>query len=167
MDDPNEPDSAEARRILSDRIEAGRRPGNGADPGDALARLGQLERNEGNTDAAIALYREAADVARSEGAPLRLAHRLRHIGDIYREAGDAERAGLYYGEALTLYRADPEPPGLDLANLLRPLALLREAQNLPGAARQFWTEAHALYDRAGVSAGVDECTRHIEAIGAP
>ena len=163
MDERSEFDSAEARRILGDRIEAGRWAGNGADLGDALAQLGQIERREGNRDAAIALYREAAAVARSEGAPLRLAHRLRHIGDIYRESGAAERAALHYGEALALYRADPEPPDLDLANLLRPLALLSEARDQPEAARSYWTEARALYEQAGVAAGVDECTRHLEA----
>jgi len=163
MDDRSEPDSAKARRILTDRIEAGRRARNGADLGDALAQLSQIERREGNRDAAIALYQEAADVARSEGAPLRLAHRLRHIGDIYRESGDAERAALHYGEALALYRADPEPPALDLANLLRPLALLSEARDEPDAAQPYWTEARALYERAGVAAGVDECTRHLDA----
>ena len=57
MDERSEFDSAEARRILGDRIEAGRRAGNGADLGDALAQLGQIERREGNRDAAIALYR--------------------------------------------------------------------------------------------------------------
>jgi tetratricopeptide (TPR) repeat protein len=162
MDDRNEPDTGEARRILSDRIEAGRRAGNGADLGDALAQLGQIERREGNADVAIALYQEAADVARSENMPLRLAHRLRHIGDIHGDAGDAEHAELYYGEALALYRADPQPPALDLANLLRPLALLREAQDRPEEARRFWQEARELYARAGVGAGVDECTRHLE-----
>jgi tetratricopeptide (TPR) repeat protein len=164
MGDTDESNSAEARRILRDRIEAGRRARKGADLGDALAQLGQIERREGDADAAIALYQEAAEIARSEDMPLRLAHRLRHIGDIYGEAGDAERAAFYYGEAMTLYRADPEPPALDLANLLRPLALLMEAQDQPEAALQYWTEARALYDQASVSAGVDECSRHLAAL---
>jgi tetratricopeptide (TPR) repeat protein len=164
MDGRNEPDSAEARRILRDGIQAGRRAGNWADLGDALAQLGRIERSEGNADAAIALYQEAADVARSEGAPLQLAHRLRHIGDIYADASDGERAGLYYGEALTLYRAEPQPPVLDLANLLRPLALLSEAQDRLEVARQLWAEARALYEQANVGAGTEECTRHIEAL---
>jgi tetratricopeptide (TPR) repeat protein len=151
----------EARRLLTDRIEAARRAGDGADLGDALARLGQLERGEGNADIAIALYQEAADVARSEGAPLLLAHRLRHIGDIYGDAGDAERAGLFYGEALALYRADPAPPALDLANLLRPMAVLAEANGEDGAAADLWAEAKSLYEQAGVEAGVRECARRL------
>src|SRR4051794_1778595 len=162
MDGRNEPDSGEARRLLLDRIEAGRQAGKGADLGDALAQLGQVERCEGNADAAIALYQEAAEIARSEGTPLRLAHRLRHIGDIYGEVGDAERAGLFYGEAMALYRADPAPPAVDLANLLRPLALLSEAQDQTEEARRYWSEARILYAQAGVGAGVDECTRHLE-----
>jgi tetratricopeptide (TPR) repeat protein len=155
-------DPALARLILTDTIEAERQAGNGADLGDALARLGRIERDEGHKEAAIALYEEAADVARSEGRPLRLAHHLRHIGDIHIEQDDRERAMLLYGEALALYRADPVPPALDLANLLRPMAMMREESGEAGA-EVLWAEAKSLYEQAGVVAGARECARHLAA----
>ena len=156
-------DAALARKILTDTIAAECQAGAGANLGDALARLGRIERDEGNIDAAVALYEEAADVARGEGRSLRLAHHLRHIGDMERERGNAARASLYFGEALALYRADPAPPPLDLANLLRPMALLAEETGSSDAAA-YWAEAKPLYEEAGVSVGAEECARRLAAL---
>jgi tetratricopeptide (TPR) repeat protein len=134
-----------------------------ADEGRALALRAKAERDAGRTEAAIALYRDAAGVARREGDVLALAHRLRHIGDIHLDAGRLDLAAPCYDEALALYRSRDDVTPLDLANLLRPLALLSEACPEPEAALLYWAEARALYEAAGVAAGVAECTRHLAA----
>jgi tetratricopeptide (TPR) repeat protein len=134
------------------------------DEGRALAMRAKAERDAGRSEAAIALYGEAAETARRDGDVLALAHRLRHIGDIHLEAGRIAEAGLCYDEALALYRSRADAKPLDLANALRPMGLLSEARKEPDAARRHWTEARALYAKAGVAAGVAECDRHLAAL---
>jgi tetratricopeptide (TPR) repeat protein len=124
----------------------------------------KAEREAGRNEAAIALYGQAAEIARRDGDTLALAHRLRHIGDIHLEAGRIDRAAPCYDEALALYRSREDAKPLDLANLLRPMALLCEARKEPEAARRHWAEARALYEQVGVAAGVAECTRHLAAL---
>ena len=133
------------------------------DEGRALASRAKAERDAGRTKSAIVLYLEAAEVARREGDILSLAHRLRHVGDIHLDAGRLDLAAPCYDEALALYRSRDDAKPLDLANLLRPLALLSEAKKEPEAARLYWAEARALYETAGVAAGVAECSRHLAA----
>lgn len=131
------------------------------DRGRALVLQAQPERQAGRYARAIALYGEAAEIARREGDILTLAHRLRHIGDIHMEDGQTDLAAPFYDEALALYRSRDDRRTLDLANTLRPLALLKEAQGEHEAARPFWAEARDLYEQAGVEAGVKECTRRL------
>jgi tetratricopeptide (TPR) repeat protein len=131
------------------------------DEGGALALRAKAERDTGRTESAIALYRAAAEIARRQGDILALAHRLRHVGDIHLDARRLDLAAPCYDEALAFYRSRDDVTPLDLANLLRPLALLSEARNEPEAARLYWAEARALYEAAGVAAGVAECTRHL------
>lgn len=127
------------------------------DSGGELVAAAKAARREGEAEAAASLYLHAAGHARREGDRLACAHRLRHAGDILREAGrDAEAAPLY-AEALALYRADPATPALDLANLLRPLALLKERAGARIEAAALWAEAKRLYEAAGVEAGAKEC----------
>jgi tetratricopeptide (TPR) repeat protein len=136
--------------------------GDAAEAGRSLVRRAQAERHAGRSAQAIALYAEAAEIARRGGDILTLAHRLRHIGDIHLDEGHVDLAAPFYDEALTLYRGRGDTPPLDLANLLRPLALLREKQGEREAARPFWAEARALYEQVGVAAGVAECTRRLQ-----
>jgi tetratricopeptide (TPR) repeat protein len=136
--------------------------GNGAD----IAARAKAERGAGRTAAALKRYREAAEIARREGDLLALAHRLRHIGDIHQDEGRTELAAPFYAEALILYRSAPDVPPLDLANLLRPLAMLKETIGEPEAAARAWAEAGALYAEAGVDAGVAECARRVKGLAA-
>ena len=73
------------------------------DRAQALRALGEAERglNRGGPEA-IAPYREAVAIYREAGDPLRLAHTVRHLGDVYFEAGRAELAGPCFKEALEL-----------------------------------------------------------------
>ncbi|ADG11985.1 N-acetyltransferase [Caulobacter segnis] len=113
----------------------------------------------GHRDQARDLYAKAADKARAVGAAIPLAHALRHVSDLDREAGRAEPALAAADEAVALYRASPDATDLDLANALRLSALAREA--LGQAATDLWREAGALYQDADVEAGVEEVARRL------
>ena len=132
--------------------------------GEAVVLRARAARAAGLRAKAASLYREAAEIARRDGDLCAVAHRLRHAGDIHIEEGQVALAAPCYDESLALYRSVDDAPPLDLANLLRPLALLRETQGQPEAALQYWAEARDLYRQVGVAAGVDECTRRLEAL---
>jgi tetratricopeptide (TPR) repeat protein len=85
-------------------VEICRQAGVNADLAFALKRLGQIERDRQDRDAALRLYQEAADIYRERGDALNLAHTVRHIGDIHQDAGSALLAAPYYEEAVDLYR---------------------------------------------------------------
>jgi tetratricopeptide (TPR) repeat protein len=131
------------------------------DEGKALAIQGSAARNEGRIDVAIALYGLAADHARQQGDMLAVAHRLRHIGDICQDAGRDAEAAPYYEEALALYRGRPDTPVLQLANLLRPLAMLKEKAGDTAEAAALWAEAGSHSGPAGVEVGARESARRL------
>ena len=153
----------DARRDLSQALELFR-----DDPPNlarTLGRLGQIERDTGNINAAMARYEAAAAIYRSEGDSLALAHAVRHIGDIQRETGHPALAQLSYEEALNLYRSNPGTLPLDLANAIRGLAILRSDAGEVQAARSLWAEARDLYASVGVRAGVTESSRTVSGVG--
>lgn len=131
----------------------------------ALSGLGQVERDRGNLDTAQPHYADALTTCRSCGEPLPTAHTARHLGDIYRENGFAQQAEPLLKEAITMYRQDLNTQILDLANAIRPLALLRTEQRKNEDARQLWSEALALYSALELSAGVSECSLQLAKIG--
>jgi tetratricopeptide (TPR) repeat protein len=131
------------------------------DDGRALAIRASAARGEGRIAEALALYAQAAEHARENGDTLAVAHRLRHLGDILQDAGRDAEALPYYDEALALYRSRPDRRGLDLANALRPLALLKEKAGARAEAAALWAEAGALYAAAGVDAGAKESARRL------
>jgi len=128
---------------------------------EALTGLGQVERDEGKTQAALRHYGEAVEVLRKEGDGRRLAHAIRHIADIEREHKNPVKAAADYEEALALYRALEEIPALEMANALRGYALLKGQTGEDEEAKYLWYEAKALYEQAGVEAGVAESQSHI------
>ena len=111
--------------------------------------------------AATARYEEAVAVARQSGDPLLVAHAIRHLGDTHRRARRLAEAEACYDEALALYAAEDEPPALDYANALRPMAILKEALGETGEARQLWQQAKSLYAAVPVAAGVAECDENL------
>jgi len=131
----------------------------------ALHGLANVERDLGQLDVALRLYLEAVPLCRQGDDPLVFAHTVRHLGDVLRELGDLEKAGRCYAEALAVYRADPDAPPLDVANAVRPAAMLCEALGEADQARALWREAGELYRRAGVEAGVSESAAHVERLG--
>jgi tetratricopeptide (TPR) repeat protein len=128
-----------------------------------VTELGRIERDLGHSDAALASYEETATIYRNLGDELKLAHTVRHVGDIHHDAGRPNEAEPCFVEALALYRAHPQTPPLDLANALRPLAILkRDAGNL-GDADRLWEEAKSLYESVNVH-GVAECAARLALI---
>ena len=102
-----------------------------------------------NPKKALENYKKAVAETR-----LKLAHTIRHLGDVYREQGHPQEAERCYEEALAIYRAHPEAPPLDLANAIRAMALLKNTSEL-------WTEAKDLYEHCGIPAGVAACERRL------
>jgi hypothetical protein len=96
---------------------------------------------------------------------LRVAHTVRHVGDILQQMDwtddRAKLAEACYLEALEIYRGDPETVPLDLGNALRGYALLAGKTGRKEAARGLWAEAGAIYAQVGIQAGVDECARRV------
>lgn len=152
---------ADAKRDWAAAVELCRRAGARRDLVAALKGLGQIDRDMGHGDRALPLYEEAVALCREAGEPLALAHTIRHLGDIHLEAGRLELAEPCYHEALTLYRGNERTASLDLANAIRPLAMLKEQKGEVKEARSLWAEAKELYAGVDVAAGVAESSRHI------
>jgi len=87
---------------------------------------------------------------------VRLAHRVRHLGDAYYYAGRPALAEPCYVEALTIYRGQEHGRPLDLANAIRSFAVLKHETGATDEAQRMWQEAHDLYLRLNVPAGVAE-----------
>jgi tetratricopeptide (TPR) repeat protein len=127
----------------------------------ALKALGRIERDLNHRDAALQHYEEAAALERANAAdPLSLAQTIRHLGDVHQNSGRLAQAEPLYLEALAIYRAHPEAPALDLANAVRPLALLKEATGHDDEAAELWNEARNIYATQEIFPGVAECAAH-------
>ena len=133
-----------------------------ADHAAALRALGESKRRH-DPAAARAAYEEAVDILRREGGdPLRLAHTVRHLGDVCHEQGDNAGAAPCYDEALAIYRARPDARPLDVANAARSAAVLKQETGQLGEARVLWTEALRLYRHENIEPGIAESTRRLE-----
>jgi tetratricopeptide (TPR) repeat protein len=155
---------ADAHRDLVEAVALCRQPGARSELVRALKALGQIERDLGHGEAARPLYEEAVAICREEGAPLTLAHTVRHLGDIHQDAGRQEQAEACYGEALRIYGGHDNTDPLDLANAIRPLAILKEATGDVKDAKRLWAEARDLYEAAGVEAGATECSSRLASL---
>ena len=122
---------------------------------------GRQARNEGNFPAAREHYAEAARIYREQDDVLAYAHTIRHIADIYRQERNSVAAKPLYEEALELYRSNLDTKLLDLANAVRPYALLNEQQGNFDLARKLWQEARHLYGSIRLDVGVSECDAHL------
>ena len=101
-------------------------------------------------------YELAVASARRSDDSLKLAHRVRHLGDAYYHSGRAESAEPCYVEALTIYRSHESPKPLDLANAIRSFAVLKHDAGETEEAQKLWQEAHDLYATLNIPAGVAE-----------
>src|SRR5271169_6817947 len=95
-------DALQARRegrhqdAKRDLVEAACKAATQSELAQALTALGQIERDLHNLDAALQYYAEAAAIYRAERNAPRLAHTVRHLGDIHRSAGHAALAEPWY-----------------------------------------------------------------------
>jgi tetratricopeptide (TPR) repeat protein len=122
---------------------------------------GRQARNEGNLPVAREHYAEAAKIYREQDDVLAYAHTIRHVADIYQQECNSVEAKPLYEEALELYRSNLGTKLLDLANTVRPYALLNEEQGNFDFARKLWREARHLYGSLRLDVGVSECDAHI------
>ena len=130
----------------------------------ALGRLGHVALDLDQPTKARNLFEESVAAAREAGDPLRLAHAIRHLGQVNHRLGRLESAGSCYHEALHLYDQAGTAHPLDHANTLRPMALLREELGDVEGARLLWRRAAKLYQAAGVEEGVRECEAQLSSI---
>ena len=130
---------------------------------NSAADLGELEEAAERYGEAIAALRALDDVEDR----LRLAHTVRHLGDVTREQRRMEMAVACYNEAIGIYRADHATLPLDLGNALRGYALLREELGDHAAARLVWEEVLKLYTEVGVQAGIDEAETRLAVSATP
>jgi tetratricopeptide (TPR) repeat protein len=149
--------SADARRDLTEAIALARAGNDHSRLAHVATELGRIERDMGHFDAALASYQEAAAIYREQGNALKLAHTIRHLGDIHQDAGRSGQADPCFQEAIAIYRANPETPALEMANALRPLALLKDEAGEFDEADRLWDGAKQLYASVKVLAGVAEC----------
>ena len=131
----------------------------------ALTGQGKAARDDGHFTQAQQYYADALTLSRTQNVPLRTAHIARHLGDLYRESGFVQQAEPLLVDAISLYRENLHTRVLDLANALRPLALLKTAQGDTKGARSLWQEAQVLYAAINVEAGVAECSEHLAKLG--
>jgi tetratricopeptide (TPR) repeat protein len=148
---------ADAHRDLVEAVSIARHTHNRRELARAVTELGRIDRDMGNRDAALAAYQETAAIYRELGDELKLAHTIRHVGDIHWDAKRAGAAEPCFHEALALYATHPETPPLDLANAVRPLALLKDDAGESEEADRLWEEAKNLYASVNVLPGVVEC----------
>jgi tetratricopeptide (TPR) repeat protein len=127
--------------------------------------MGQMGRRLGIRPLARLPYQAAVALCRAEGDPLLLAHTVRHLGDVHQDAGRIALAEPCYREALRLYRGNPATRALDLANALRPLAILVDGAGDAEEARRLFAEARDLYAAARVDEGVADCDHHLARLG--
>ncbi len=155
----------EAYRAMSDAVAEARPGGASVDLVRALSGLAQMERDLDRRESAVPLYEEAVDLCRELGETLRFAHTIRHLGQVHHEAGRLDAAGSCLSEALDTYRAHGGPSPLDLANALRPLAILRGETGSAEESKRLWAEARELYGRLGIDAGVEEADDWLARLG--
>ena len=122
---------------------------------------GRRAREDGDRETARARYSEAAEIYRREPNRLAYAHTIRHIADMYLDESKFELARPLYEEALEIYRSNHDSRILDLANAIRPYAILNGAVGKKDLARNLWQEAKVLYASVRVYEGAAECDTHL------
>jgi hypothetical protein len=118
---------------------------------------GRQARRENNLSAARDHYYEAAGIYREQNDLMGYAHTIRHIADMHLEEANLVDAKNLCEEALEIYRSNLNTKILDLANTIRPYAILSERLGDFKAATLLWQEARTLYGSLRVAAGVSEC----------
>jgi tetratricopeptide (TPR) repeat protein len=159
-----------ARTAFAGALTAFRSAGDLSGEARALACQAQIARDAGDLDWALRDQAEAIALYRRTGDGLRLAHALRHAGEMFLEQDRLANATATLHEALDIYRADIDTPPLAMANMLRSVALLATALGERDAARGYWADARTRYAALdplfpGLNEGVAEADRQLAALG--
>lgn len=129
---------------------------------EAVLARARLARAGDDAAGARLLYAQAVSLARDLGDGPLIAHGLRHLSDLDREAGDLDLALAEAREAAALYRAEAQTPRIDLANALRLTGLALDAAGRRDEGARAWAQALEGYRTAGVEAGIAECRARLE-----
>jgi tetratricopeptide (TPR) repeat protein len=156
----------DARNYFAQAVSISRRIGSKRLLVRALKGCAQIERDSGRPAESLPYYEEAVSHCREIGDRMWLAHTIRHLGDANQDVDELSRAEECYREALSLYRRSRSVRLGDLANAVRPFAILKERLGDRSAAIELWTEAHELYSSIKMQAGIDESASHIEKLRA-
>ena len=132
----------------------------------ALSLMAQVDQDAGRLDVATQRYAQAVELCRRRPVSSRLPHVLRHLGMLQFRARNLLAAISCCEEAVEIRRGETDTPPLEMANTLRPLALIREAEGRSAEAAALWKEAAGLYAAAGVESGVRESRSRLAALGA-
>ena len=130
----------------------------------ALHLLAHVEQDAGDLEQAETLWIESVRVLRAADDPLQLAHKVRHLGDVVAGRGDLQRAVTHYEEALDLYRDNPGPDALAIANAVNRMAAVRERLGERDEARALWLDVRERYAALGIEEGVAEADEHLAAL---
>jgi tetratricopeptide (TPR) repeat protein len=156
---------AEAREHFAQAASISRRNGSRRLLVSALKGVAQIERDNGRPGDSVPFYEEAVSLCRQIGDHVLQAHTIRHLGDAYQDIESLENAAECYREALSLYRESGHAGHLDLANAVRPFAILKERMGDTSGASELWREAHQLYSSVNARAGIDESAIHLQKLG--
>jgi len=156
-----ENDPAESRAAFFEAVRIASLEADRPSLAEALCGLAQAERDIGALGPASHQYANATLLYREIGPPARLAYALRHEADVLREMCRPAEAQPLYLEAETIYRQLGGQAVLDLANTLRGLALVNESAAKMDASKAPWQEAHELYAKCNVEAGIAECNKKL------
>lgn len=129
----------------------------------ALTMLADIDVDQRRPEAARPRYEEAVELYRNRGDLLLAAEALRHLGELHTEASRLDEANAALEEALAVQRADERADPGSLADSLRALGILREAQGRREEAQTLWGEARDLYAQEHDQEGVNEMNEHLGA----
>lgn len=124
----------------------------------------QLDYDQDLYQSALEFNKISVDHYLRSGNQDRIAHALRHRGDLYFELGDLNKSKTCYMRVLEIYRENKETSSLDLANALRKYGLLLERLNKNSHALPVWKEVEDLYARCNLKEGILEAREHIDKI---
>ncbi len=121
----------------------------GEDGHESLGRVahvyGQFERDQGNTERALQLYREGYNHYVAANHTEKMAHSLRHVADVCRDLPDWQGAARDYRSAIQMYRdLDPTP--------------MHSLEMHSGASACFWSVLEKKRRQGGFSKRHTSCT---------
>ncbi|SEC29632.1 hypothetical protein [Terriglobus roseus] len=159
----HEDPAAEADRLMLEQAALAAKADEITARAEELMTAAQARRDRGDRIGAAIVYAEAITLLRANNSTTRqLAYALRHAADVRSRLKEYAVAASHIEEAIRLYRAlvaSEEATTLDLANALRVAALNAERE-----AHSAWREARSLYKENDISAGTDECEKHLECL---